>query len=84
MGNKGLTNKLLIFLIIIVIGGCAKGQSLITIPKCIIFPASNSVQFWDGTTVSTRQLTGFTITGSTISPPSITDNSVSNERTTVN
>jgi len=79
MGNKGLTNKLLIFLIIIVIGGCAKGQSLITIPKCIIFPASSSVQFWDGTTVGTRQLTGFTITGSTISPPSAVDGSVTNE-----
>ena len=61
------------------VGGCCKGQSLTIIPKCVIFPASNSVQFWDGTTVGTRQLTGFTITGSTISPPSITDNSVTNE-----
>lgn len=79
MDSKRLTNNILIFLTIMVISGCCKGQSLITIPKCITFPSSNSIQFWDGTTIGTRQLTGFTITGSTISPPTAVDGSITNE-----
>lgn len=69
-------------IIFVLFYGCIKpceGQPLVTIPRCIIFPASNSIQFYDGTTVGTRQLVGFTISSTQITAPTVVDGSVTNE-----
>jgi len=62
--------------------GCSlpcKSQSLIKIPGASIFSNPNSVQFYDGTTMGSRQLVGFTISSTQITAPTVVDGSVTNE-----
>ena len=79
MGYKKLIMKNYIFYIFVLITGACKSQVPVIWPKTVIPTTTDQIPIWNGTSIVLKQLSGFTINSTTISTPSVVDNSVTNE-----